>query len=186
MDTQPYYMDDQQQELRPQPFINPINQFGSSIVTLTNPENELYKMELSLRNMMLDKDGKPRPVGEPLLNENGISSVVGQVQAIVNQTTVMSNFDRRQEIEIFTDFIGDTLAKDLMVNRFAYDIKTKSARDKVYYIALTSVYICMKRAFMEGEKRFWKGSQQEIKQTISSGQEGQGFIKRLLGFGQPR
>lgn len=182
MDTQQYYQDEQL--VRPQPFSSPQNNYGSSITVLTNPENDLYKMELALRNMMLDKDGNPKKVGEPLLNEDGVSSVVGQVQAIVNQTTVMSNFEKSQQIEMLVDFLGDTLAKDLMVNREFYGINSKSARDKIYYITLTSAYICMKRAFMEGEKRFWKGSQQEIKQTISSDQSSPGFFKKLLGFGK--
>jgi hypothetical protein len=171
------------QAVRPQPFANPQQNYGSSIVTLTNPENDLYKTELSLRNMMLDKEGNPKPVGEPLMNEIGISSVMGQVQALISQTTIMSNFDKRDEIIILTDFLADTLAKDLMINRETYGIKTYAARSKIYFICISSSYICMKRAFMEGEKRFWKGTEQNIRQIIEQpGQGGPGFFQKLLGF----
>ena len=104
METQEYYYDDDRQ-VRPQPFSTPNNQYGSSITVLTNPENELYKMELSLRNMMLDKDGNPKQIGQPLMNEDGVCSVVGQVQTIVSQITIMSNFDKREEIKEIYDRI---------------------------------------------------------------------------------
>lgn len=171
-------------EPRQQPFQSPNSQFGSSITILTNPENELYKMELSLRNMMLDKDGNPIRVGDPLLNEDGISSIIGQVQAIISQTTVLSNFDRRAEIEMLVEYLADTMAKDLMVNRIKYGIKSASARDKAYFIAVSSSFICMKRAFEQGEKRFWKGSEQNIRQVIQSEAANPGFFQKLLGFGK--
>lgn len=171
------------QGIRPQPFANPQQNYGSSIATLTNPENDLYKMELALRNMMLDKEGIPKSVGEPLMNELGISSVMGQVQAIVNQTTIMSNFDRRDEIGILTDYLADTMAKDLMINRIGYGIKSQAARSKIYYISITSAYICLKRALSEGERRFWKGTEQNIRQIIEQpGQNSPGFFQKLLGF----
>lgn len=180
-------MEDQEYEVqavRPQPFGNPQQQYGSSITVLTNPENELYKMELALRNMMLDREGNPKPVGEPLMNELGISSVMGQVQAIVNQTTVMSNFDRRDEVILLTDYLADTLAKDLMVNRHTYNISNDGAsRSKIYFIATSSAYICLKRAFSEGERRFWKGTEQNIRQTIeSAGSTKPGFFQKMLGM----
>lgn len=174
-----------QQLVRPQPFSAPNNQYGSSIATLTNPENDLYKMELALRNMMLDKDGVAKSVGQPLMNEQGISSVMGQVQAIVNQTTIMSNFDKREEVGILTEFLADTMAKDLMINRVSYGIKTQAARSKIYYISITSAYICLKRALSEGERRFWKGTEQNIRQIIEQpNASGPGFFQKLLGFGR--
>ena len=169
--------------LRPMPFGNPQQSFGSSISTLTNPENELFKMELALRNMILDKDGNPKSVGEPLLNEMGISSVMGQIQAIVSQTTIMSNFDKREEVIILTDFLADTLAKDLMINRIKYNIRSQASRSKIYFIAVSSSYICLKRAFSEGERRFWKGTEQNIRQIIESGNTSSPSIfSKLLGF----
>lgn len=133
--------------------------------------------------MMLDKDGNPKPVGEPLMNETGISSVMGQIQALVSQTTIMSNFDKREEVIILTDFLADTLAKDLMINRVTYGIKSQASRSKIYYISISSAYICLKRAFSEGERRFWKGTEQNIRQIIEQpGQNGPGFFQKLLGF----
>lgn len=177
-----YYVDDQQRT--PQmPFLNMAQQYGSSMLQMTNPEGEMAKMELALRSQIIDKDGDVVPVGEPLLNDIGLSSVIGQVQAIVNQTTIMSNFDKH-EISVLVDYLAETLAKDLMINRISYGIKTKAARTKIYYVALSSAFICLKRAFEQGERGFWGRIQQEIKQYVEGGQSSQGgFFQKLLGWG---
>lgn len=181
MSPQGYYEEDER--LPPQmPFMSPQQQYGSSIIQMTNPEGELLKMELTLRGMKANSDGEPIKAGDPLLNEEGINSVVGQVQAIVSQTTIMSNFDKG-EIPNLVDFLGDTLAKDLMVNRKRYEISTTAARDRIYYIALISAYICLKRAFEQGERGFWGKVQQEMTQRIEGGQQ-PGILSKIMGWGK--
>jgi len=177
---------EQQQQTQPvikaTPYQSPMHQYGGSLLFLTNPENVLYKLELTYRNQIEDKDGKLITLGDPLMNELGIGSVIGQIQAIVNQVTVMSNLNKT-EVPMLVDFLGDTLAKDLMMNRKRYDIKTPAARDKIYFTALAESFICMKRAYEEGEKRFWKGSQQEITTRIE-GQQQRSPLKKLMGWGR--
>ena len=177
-----YYMDEQQGRTPQMPFMNMAQQYGSSMLQMTNPEGEMAKMELALRSQIIDKEGNARQVGKPLLNEIGLSSVIGQVQAIVNQTTIMRNFDRN-EIQILVNYLAETLAKDLMINRVAYGIETKAARTKIYYVALSSAFICLKRAFEQGERGFWGRIQQEIKQYVEGGNSQGGFFQKLLGWG---
>ena len=69
-----------------------------------------------------------------------------------------------------------TLAKDLMVNRYEYEIDSPSARDRIFFTALTTAFITMKRAFEEGDRRFWKGSVQEVKTTVDSPQRKKGLF----------
>jgi hypothetical protein len=149
------------------PYSVPMRELGSSIILLTNPQHELYKMELSFRSMREDKNGNVITQGDPLMNELGINSILGLIQTIVNQVTIMSNLEKT-EVPVLMDFLGDTLAKDLMVNRIKYDIRTPSARDKIFFTALASAFICLKRAYQEGDRRFWKGTQQDIKTTVVS------------------
>lgn len=159
------------------PYNSPMYNFGSSIIMMTNPEDELYKMELTFRSANLNEDGKPITVGVPLMNELGISSVIGIVQSLVNRITIMSNLEK-WDIQQVMDFLGDTLARDLMMNRLKYGIKTATARDKIYFTSLSSAFMTMKRALQEGEKRFWKGSQQEITTRV----EGQSQRKGLFNM----
>lgn len=164
------------------PFTNPMSQFGSSILQLTNPQAEIEKMQLTFRSQAKDADGKVIQIGKPLMNEEGITSVIGQVQSILNQVTVMSNFDK-PDLPLLIDFMGDTMAKDLMMNRLRYEITTPAARDKIYFAALASTYICLKRALDNGERGFWKGSQQDIRQIIESGGQSKGLFG-MLGWGK--
>ena len=176
-------MDEEQvPQIRSTPYQSPMHNFGSSIILLTNPESELYKMELVWRSMYADKNGEVKKIGEPLMNDLGINSVLGQIQSIISQVTVMSNLNKN-EIPMLIDFLGDTLAKDLMMNRCNYEIHTPAARDKIFFTSLTGAFICMKRAFEEGDKRFWKGSQQEITTRVEGSTQKKGFA-RLLGWGK--
>lgn len=179
-------MYEEKEDQQPQPdmgnsrFMSPMGLYGSAIITLTNPENELYKMELSFRSMIMDKEGNPKQVGQPLMNDKGISSVLGQVQSLVNQVTVMSNLKMAQ-IESLGQMFGDSLASDLMMNRINYDIKSNS-RTIIFSIALSTAYITMMRAFEEGDKRFWKGSVQEIRSSVEGQRKGGGFLEKLNPF----
>lgn len=161
-------------------FTNPRNMYGSAITTLTNPENEVTKMELTFKNARMDSNNNITTTGKPLMNEYGINSIIGIVQSVMNQVTVMSNINK-QEIPNLMEFLSDTLSRDLMINRVAYDIKSKASRDKIFFTALTSTYITLKRAYEEGDKRFWKGSVQEYRTTVenSGGNKGKGLLSRI-------
>jgi hypothetical protein len=150
-----------QEEQRPMPFISPVSQVGSAITTLTDPTNDIYK-----------------------LNELGISSVLSQTQGILNTITSMSNLKNKNEVVMMMDFLADTLAKDLMMNRLAYNITSPTARDKIYFMVLAPAYMHLNRPLEEGEKRFWKGTVQEIKQTLQSNNTQPGFFQKLLGHKQ--
>ena len=167
-----------QTQTQQSPFTSPMNQYGSSIVLLTNPENELFKMELVLRSMVEQPDGKLRKIGDPLCNELGVNSIIGQTQALVSQVAVMSNF-KKDHVPMLIDFLGDTLAKDLMVNKVEYGIDNPSARDKIYFQSLSTAFVCLMRAFEEGDRRFWKGSQQEVRTVVEGNQQKKGFLNSL-------
>jgi len=162
-------------------YLSPMQSYGSSIVSMTNPEDELFKMELTLRGQILDKDGNVKQAGEPLLNEEGINNVIGTVQTLVNRISVMSNFNK-YEVPMLIDFLGDTLAVDLMLNRVRYGIKNVAVRNKIFFTVLSTSFVTLKRGFEEGEKRFWKGSQQEITTTVRNAAQGKGLFRSLFGW----
>ena len=179
MEEQIQQQQDNQQ--RPIMYQSPMQSYAGSIIMLTNPENALYRMELSLRGMVVDSEGNPNKLGEALMNDIGINSVISQTQAIVSQVTIMGNLNK-QEIPMLIDFLGDTLIKDLMVNKLKYQIVSIEARDKIHYIALTSAFVTMKRAFEEGDRRFWKGSTQEITTRVEGQGQNKGVFSKILGW----
>jgi len=174
-------MDEQQvaPQIKTTPYQSPMNNLAGSILFLTNPENELHRFELTLRNCIIDETGKPIQLGEPLLNEEGIKSIIGQTQSIVNQDTVMSHF--QEEIPQLLDLFADSLIKDLMMNRVTYNIKIAAARDKILSMATVHAYTCLRRGFEQGERRFWKGSQQEIITHVEGPARGKG-LGGLMGW----
>lgn len=160
------------------PYTNPLSAFGNSIILLTNPQNYLYEIELKFRNVKV-QDEKVIALGDALMNEYGISSVLGMMETIISQNTIMGRLDDG-EIEALRNFLADTLARDLMVNRIKYGIVDMRTRDKIFFVAVGSAFICMKRSWKGGERSFWKGSQTDIHHRIS--QEGQ--KKGFLGWGK--
>ena len=168
-------------EIQQNPMAQPLNQFGSTILIMTNPEDELYKLELIYRSTKQSPDNTLIQIGEPLMNEYGINAVIGMIQAQVNKVTIMSNLNK-DEIPVLIDFLGDTLARDLMINRIAYGIKSKSARDKIYFSALSMAYLTLKRCYEEGDKRFWKSSVQEIEQRVINNNSKQGLLSSINPF----
>jgi hypothetical protein len=176
-------MDEDQQvapQVRSTPYQSPMHNFSGSILFLTNPENELHRFELTLRNCMVDDKGIVHQLGEPLLNEQGIKSVIGQTQSVVNQDTVMSNFE--EEIPQIINLFADSLIKDLMMNRVIYDIKIPASRDKIISMATIYAYSCLRRAYEQGEKKFWKGSQQEITTRVEGMPKQNKGLSGLMGW----
>ena len=160
----------------------PRDAYGSSIQTLTNPEDELYKLELTLRNMKLDGKGEPIATGPPLLNDEGVSSIMGLVQNVVSRNTVLSNMDDKWIAAIVFEHLNDTLCLDLMVNKVNYGITNDTARTRIVFSAITTANICIRRALGQGERQFWKGSTQDIRTTVVSDAQKKGFMAGMAGM----
>ena len=160
------------------PMQSPMYNFGSAIISMTRTDDILFQVEMMLRNQREDAQGNVVPYGEPLLNEQGINSVLGFIHALANQLTVMSNIDK-QDIPVLVEFVADPLIKDLMINMQTYGIKNAAVRDKIFYTVLSIVFISLKRALEEGDRRFWKGSVQEIRSSVEQ-QKKQGGLLSML------
>lgn len=171
-------MSENQEGYNISPYQSPMHNYGSSILLLTNPGSELHKLEMTYRGLQETEDGQLYRTGNPWMNDEGINSVIGIAKALVNQVTVMSNLDKK-EIPMIMDFLADTLAKDLMMNRVKYDILNPSVRDKIYFTTLSTCFVTLKRAQEQGERIFWKNSVQEIRTTVDNPQK-KGFLSKIM------
>jgi len=169
----------EEEQIRPSMYQSPMYNYPG-ILMLTNPENDLHKMELTFRNMVEDENGQLKSVGEPLMNDQGIRSVMGQVQSLANQISVMSNFSKDMIPVLMMNF-GDTLIKDLMMNRVKYDIKNSTDRCIILNIANNYAYSTLLRGLEEGEKRFLGRAQQEIRNIVEQGKQ-KGAFSSILGW----
>jgi hypothetical protein len=163
------------------PFMSPMNQYGSAILLLTNPEDELKKMELTLRGQQMDSEGNIIQVGNPLMNDEGINRMVGLIQRYANQSTVMSNL-KSKDTDRLRNYIADHVAINLMINRERYNIKDMSARYDIFFCVVSTAIICLNRPLDEGERRFWKGQQPQEFRTIVEGKQQKGVLASIAGW----
>ena len=155
---------------------------AANIKDLTNPEKEIQELKLSFEGKRINEEGEMVQVVEPLMNSKGIYSVIGQVKSIVNRVSNLTHLDTR-EIGILTvESFSDALIQDLMVNWDRYGINKENRhviRTVVVRSAERIVYTTLKRSHEGGERRFWKGSQQDIRTTIVNDGSNKGIGKAL-------
>lgn len=162
------------------PYGNPMNIYQGAITELTNPGRELYELELSLKGKYADENGIEKEMGEPLCNDKGVSSILRMAKATVSQVSFMSNYDENLIPKLIM-YLAKTLIRDLMFNKLKYEIKDDRARHTITYITCVASNAACRRALENGERRFWKGSQQETTiRTESGNQKGKGFWKSIL------
>ena len=178
-----FYNEQNQRQAQQASFNSPMNTYGSSIVIMTNPDNDLYKMELALKGLELDENGRPFKRGDPLMNNEGVNSVMGQMRGVVNQITIMSNVEDKH-IEAHTLYLADTIIADLLINNKRYDCSSIVARRKVVNMATTTATMCMRRAYHNGERGFWKSSQQEITTRVEGAKPKSNMFSNILGWGK--
>ena len=158
-------------------YATPLQGYGGSIIKLTDPTDELYKLELAYRGMVEDENGNLKQVNTPMMNEVGITRTIGKVQSIVNQMTMFSNIEDNH-IMVLMEMLSDTLIRDLMINRKTYGIKDRTIRSDILFSAQSTAFLTLRRAWKGDDKRFWGRVQQDIRmENITSGGK-----KSLLPF----
>lgn len=168
--------------MQPQQYANPvINQLGSSVLTLTDPSDNLFRLECTLRGIILDENDQPKYEGQALMNDEGIGNVMGTAQSIVNRVTHMSNLESK-EISALMELLADTIIRDLMINRVRYSIKNGYDRSKIVQIVITESFMCLKRGWHGGERHFLKGSVQEYHTRVDAPSQRRGLFSHLNPF----
>jgi hypothetical protein len=173
-----------QQPMLQSPYQSPINQFQGAITTLTDPKSALFELELFLRGQSINADGEIVQVTAPLVNNEGVATLLGQVNSGANQVTIMSNLEEEDIYRRVVLPFRDTINRDLMVNRVRYDIKppANNTRSVITNTATNYVFITSRRGFEQGERKFWRGSQQEITTRIEGAGKMGGSKKGFLGL----
>jgi len=81
----------------------------------------------------------------------------------------MSNLENLSEVDALRNHFADTLTELMMVNRYNYGIKNHAMMSTITGKLIESAHLSLKRAYLEGDKRFLRSSHQEISQTIKQG-----------------
>lgn len=166
-------------QIRTSPYASPMYNYGSAIVLLTDPDSALRNMELAFRNMTIDAEGKPKGGENPMMNDMGINGVIGQAQAIIDKITILNELKPNERAALGIES-GETLIKDLVFNTKKYGIKDATAREKIFSIFIEQQFIIMKRANEEGDRRFWKGSTQEITTRVEGAKQNNSIFSNIV------
>jgi len=160
-------------ESRPRQYgIPPLWAYGSSIHKLTDTRDLLSQLTMKLRSAV-EYDGKIIQIDQSLINEKGINQVMYSVESLANQKAIFSNLDDN-EVRNVMNLFSDTLIRLLMIKRKEFEVRNFADAETITMSSIMTCYTIVKRAYGEGDKKFWKGSVQEIK-TSTSVEQGKGF-----------
>jgi len=164
------------------PYQVPQNMKDSTMIFMTNPEEELKKIELTLRGLYENDEGEIKRYGKELVNEHGIQAILGLIRSVVSQINIMGQEEGRDVNLIMLDYV-DTLIKFLMTQRKEIGL-SRANRDLVFILAKYPAYFSLRRSLNGGERQFWGKIQQEVKHVVEqSGNNGGGIFSRFANFG---
>lgn len=163
------------------PYESPLNTMGATILQLTDPSSLLRDFALDLAGA-IEVDGKIEIVAPSVCNEIGIRRIISTVKSCNNQGTIMSRYDadNKEKILIRT---ADALIQLLMRHGKWYGIKDDVTATWIVMAAINYSESAINRALEQGERGFWKGSQQDIRHMIGSDTEKKG-ISKLFNWGR--
>jgi hypothetical protein len=181
MEEQQQYYEDAQPSNRQQSFSTPMEKLGQTVLEITNPESELMRLENSWKGYIVNNEGdwvKSKYL-QPLMNDIGIAKVMMSLRSTVNRVGVMTNLDIG-EVKALTYLLLDALSEDLMKNKTKYDIKSDEDRTTIITSAISLAYLCLKRPYEQGERKFLTHASQEQRITTSNQERKQGIMQKFI------
>lgn len=153
---------------------NPYNQnYGeSSLVQQTNPKEVLFQIEMALRGKIeqVNEDGRTEwilPIGcKPIVNQQGINSLMADAKSVINQNTILSNYDDEQISKLIVR-LGKSVNRKIKMNWKDFGID-KSNLDTAVFAVTDPAYAALHRAKKEGEKKFLKTSVRAVESYVTN------------------
>jgi hypothetical protein len=160
------------------------NNINTLLSELTDPDKQIYEIELRLKGKAQNELGEIVKVSEPLLNEEGVANMVRLVQSMVSRVMFMSNLTDEQ-VGKLTIELGWVISTDLIRNKIKYNVKDKD-RSTIVTLILYPSFESANAALENGFRRFLKSG--IIETTINTQgnpmKSGKGGIGSLLGIGR--
>jgi len=159
-----------------QPFQSPIS--DSTIISQTNPNSMVQELRRKLKCEIevIDPETK-QPKWEkmegikPMMNDQGINSVMADVHGLVNQLTVLSNISE-EDASNLTIELGKTLTYKLAMNWKEFEVD-KSNLSTIVLIITNMAYMASRRGMDQGERIFLKTAVRTTENIISRPMERQ-------------
>ena len=158
------------------------NELNSLLAQLTDPEQEIYEVELSLKGKGLDSKGNVIQVSQPLLNDEGVAAMIRIIRSMVSRVMFMSNL-KEEQVSKLTIELGWLIATELVQNKVKYGVKNEH-RSQIVSIILYKSYESANSALENGFRRFLKSG--IIETTINTQGQNKPVNKSggIFGFGK--
>ena len=131
-------------------------QATSTPVTQTMPDGTKYETVQT----------KWTKVSDALMNELGIQSVSSTLYSFLNRNVFLTNLSEHRGMNLARDILL-AVNEELFLNRKKYDLLSTNFNSVVTKVE-TLCISAIQRPFEQGEKKFWKGTSQEIIQKLES------------------
>jgi hypothetical protein len=131
------------------------SEINSLLAELTNPEQDIYEVELSLKGVEVNSKGEKIQVTEPLMNDKGVANMLRLMRAMVSRVMFMSNFDDEQ-VRVLTRELGEEIVKDLVFHKVDYGIKDFTQMTTIRTIVTYKAFESGMAALDNGFRRFLK------------------------------
>ena len=134
-------------------------------------------LEMTLKNVKYNMQGKLVPNGRPLMNDEGISEILTILRSVLTKNTYLSNVGEDQvnkEIISFSDDIIDLLGSKFM--EFEVD---KNNISLIHNIFTETIAFALRRPMNQGERVFLRPTRRVIENVTTQKTEGGGSVLNL-------
>lgn len=161
------------------------NEINSLLSELTDPEKEIYEVELSLKGLEVNEDGKKVRVTTPLLNDKGAANMIRLMRSMLNRVTYVSNLEE-EDIRALVVELAYAIQDDLIMHKKDYEIRDTTDMTTIRTIITYKAFEAGMSALDNGFRRFLK--QGIVETTINTQgnqiKAGKGGIGSILGMGK--
>jgi hypothetical protein len=131
------------------------NELNSLLAELTNPEQDIYEVELSLKGIEIGSKGEKIQVTTPLLNDKGVANMIRLMRSMVSRIMYMSNLEE-EDIRILTISLGEQIVSDLVRHKVEYEINDFEDMTTIRVIVTYKAFQSGMAALENGFRRFLK------------------------------
>jgi hypothetical protein len=161
------------------------NEINSLLSELTDPEKEIYEVEMSLKGLKINAEGKEERTTDALLNDKGVANMIRLMRAMLNRVTYVSNLDE-EDIRALVIQLSYQIQDDLIMHKKEYNVKDTTDMTTIRTIISYKAFEAGMTAMENGFRRFLK--QGIVETTINTQgnqmKTGKGGIGAMLGLGK--
>ncbi len=132
-----------------------IQQTQAVLIEQTNPKRVVDEIMMVLKGEEMNEKGESVQVGQPKMNQEGLSNIWTWCRGAINQGIILSHYEDL-EIKSMMNVLQEDLVDDLSLNWKKYGIRNKTDLDLINNIVLLNINAALRRALGQNEKN-WLG-----------------------------